>query len=229
MNPRPRECDLSAPVTAWLRAQGFEVWAEVRGVDLIGYRLADDTITTVELKRCLSHRLVEQARRPYYADLRFAACGGRPAPERVHECERASVGVLHVQGSAVRVLAIPPANRYARHDNFTRYRAKLVGVLGRLEPGGLGGVPCRRGEGPRQRVRRALIAYLAEHPRASWFDLFANVPNHYASAYSLRDVHALGIQGEGYNPPLRAGPTAPLFAHEPDLRGRWKEVYASVE
>lgn len=56
----------------------------------------------------------------------------------------------------------------------------------RLGPGGVGGYPCRKGEGPAQDVYEAVQAYRLEHPEARWKEVFEAVPNHYASWQSLR-------------------------------------------
>ncbi len=55
----PREADLYEPVAEYLRARGYTVRGEIRGVDIVACR--DDAVVAVELKRRLTLDLVLQA------------------------------------------------------------------------------------------------------------------------------------------------------------------------
>ncbi|MBC7806012.1 MAG: hypothetical protein H7145_07660 [Akkermansiaceae bacterium] len=57
--PKRLECDLSAPVTEFLAAQGYTVRAEVKNCDITATR--DDFLTVVELKTAFSIDLLIQA------------------------------------------------------------------------------------------------------------------------------------------------------------------------
>ncbi len=59
LTPKRRECDLSAPVTEFLAAQGYTVRAEVKNCDITATR--DDFLTVVELKTAFSMDLLIQA------------------------------------------------------------------------------------------------------------------------------------------------------------------------
>ncbi|GAG36697.1 unnamed protein product, partial [marine sediment metagenome] len=50
-----------------------------------------------------------------------------------------------------------------------------------LKPSADAGKPNRKGVGPAQECWRNIIKYRAEHPKATWRELFQKIPNHYSN------------------------------------------------
>jgi len=187
-----REVKLSPPVEAWLEAQGLIVYSEVpllgRNIDLVG--VARTGIprhhAVVEIKMRLGPPVIKQAAVSQLTGAR-CFCAVASAPERhMAAAEKVGVGVLVVEAGAVRELLQPTTMRI-----FHRRQYSLVRTVSRMTPGGRGGLPNLKGVGPAQDVERAIAAYRATHPRATWRQLYQAVPNHYASARSMQGSMAM--------------------------------------
>ena len=86
------ECDLAAPVTAYLAAQGWTVRSEVKDCDVAAVRGSD--LLVVEMKKALTLALLVQAvRRQRLTDSVYLAV---PRPGAVWQWRRANRGVLHL-------------------------------------------------------------------------------------------------------------------------------------
>jgi hypothetical protein len=86
------ECDLAAPVTAFLAAQGWTVRSEVKDCDVAAVRGSD--LLVVEMKKALTLALLVQAvRRQRLTDTVYLAV---PRPHSVWQWRRANRGVLHL-------------------------------------------------------------------------------------------------------------------------------------
>ena len=182
-----RESDLSAPVSAWLRARGFEVYAEVpidqRLADLVGvrpYKADEPHYAVVELKAGLTEAVARQASRSIpFAHEVYVAVGTYPAKRGVgwKICESRGIGVLSVKTGSIR--------RVTRSNLFEPY---LELNIRNGKPGGRGGLTTAE-RTPAQDVQKAIVAYVTEHPEATWTDIYHVVPNHYAHVKSLRQHH----------------------------------------
>lgn len=186
-----KESDLYAPVKKWLEGQGLKVYPEVpiwhAPTDVIA--IGEAEIVGVELKTSMTHKLLHQAgvlslacHRSYVA-----------VPTKPKSLERPlnlGIGVLRVTGGVVEVLAEsahkhgPPSDHYQQ-----RIRATCAKMTGE----GVGGVPCLEGVGPAQECKRLVDAYRAEHPKATWKELYEVIPNHYASHASMRNALTTGM------------------------------------
>lgn len=190
---------LSDPVSAWLRGQGFTVWAEVpchgTSIDLVGLRPADQCLVAVELKTALTRHALRQAMLNQVAVHRsYAAVAVRPRSRtNLQACVRWGVGLLWVE-SQVQVLIEPGGDL-----SFGPERRDLLEQLGRLEPGGVAGLPCLPGCGPAQECERAIAAYRREHPAARWAEIWRAVPNHYTSPRSLQGAMRMLAQRRAFN------------------------------
>ena len=70
-------------------------------------------------------------------------------------------------------------------------KEKMVRALVGTEPGGVAGLPTLRGLGPAQDCYRALTAYREAHPKATWVEIYREVPNHYANAKSMASAMSI--------------------------------------
>ncbi|MCA0919557.1 DUF2161 domain-containing phosphodiesterase [Pseudooceanicola nanhaiensis] len=100
--PRPRETDLYAPVKAFLEGQGYEVKAEVEGVDIMALRDGDPDPVIVELKTgftlALLHQGIDRQRLSDWVYLAVPTTSGRKALSRqVGLCRRLGLGLLTVR------------------------------------------------------------------------------------------------------------------------------------
>lgn len=185
-----REAELSAPVEAWLRARGYEVYVEVpfsyRNVDMVGAK--DGRIIAVELKTSLSRGVLYQSSRlTIGAHEVYAAVGTKPRQAGVDRCYRCGVGVLSVRDGKV--------DRVAESTGFMRdgvpvgpsvaYLKILLNTVAKMEPGGVGGKPNEKGVGPAADVERAVAEYRETRPLATWREMFDSIQNHYVSAQSM--------------------------------------------
>lgn len=99
---RPRETDLYAPVKAFLEGQGYEVKAEVEGVDIMALRDGDPDPVIVELKTgftlALLHQGIDRQRLSDWVYLAVPGTTGRKALARqVGLCRRLGLGLLTVR------------------------------------------------------------------------------------------------------------------------------------
>lgn len=177
-----KESDLYPAVKAWLEAFGCVVYPEVhiyhRPVDVVGI---GPMIIGVEMKLCLSKKVVQQAYTLCLScDRSYVAVASRP--KNIGLAASAGIGVLRVHGGSVEVLS-----ESAHREPPSQYHRKnLVDLCSRLPTDGIGGVPNLDGVGPAQDCAKRVEAYRAVNPGASWKDIFANVPNHYANAKSMQ-------------------------------------------
>lgn len=176
-----RETKLFPPVRDWLASQGYTVFAECWGHDVVAYR--GDWIVVVELKMSLTRRLYGQCvRATMFADAVYGATPCRPrALERFTET---GLGVLRVT-AAVETLSHPSNISRARNDSHHQRALERLRGWNPLA-NQVAGVPMLAGCGPRQDCVSRVRQYLAANPSAGWREIFRDVPNHYAHHRSMR-------------------------------------------
>lgn len=191
--PLPKEETLSKPVTKWLRERDMQVYAEVPvhgagGVDLVGRR-SDDFLVAVELKRSLSRSAVYQAARAQsYMHETYVAVLSRPTSfKNLAAAARIGVGVLWWDGKRMHQV-LSAHDRFSKQSWFTNYNQSVCNRVSRMRPGGVGGRPCLKGQGPAKDVKKRIQKYMRKHPDATGTDLFENVHHHYKTAKSLHGV-----------------------------------------
>lgn len=197
-NRQLHEVGLSGPVSDWLRARGYVVYAEVPdgggAIDLVGH-IAGDTahpdrprLVAVELKMCLSRRLLYQAARALLAcDEVYVAVASQPRSASLVRCGRFGIGVLVVRDGTVRKLR--PAMGGGGKSPHRQQR--IIDRLNRRDPGGVAGMPVLKGVRPRHDVARRVADYVRHHPDATWSEIFEKVRNHYAHTRSMRSAMRL--------------------------------------
>ncbi len=175
---------MSVPVAAWLRAKGLRVYSEVpcygRSVDLVGIDGAG-VMTAVELKGSLTHRVVRQA---YETGIfaRWCYCAVGRTPKSLARVAELGLGLLVVRNGAVHELA------RATHSDATWAAAVKSAALSCQGPesDAPGGIPSLPGEGPAQECLRKVREYLQANPRATWREIWRDVPNHYGNSRSMQ-------------------------------------------
>ena len=171
------EAQMSPIVSRWLIANGYTPFAEVpvgHGIDLVGIR--DDEIIAVELKRCMSLRVYQQAlRNQLFVHLSFAAVQARPRKPR----DLKGIGVLivtdtvEVHAEAVRVYDYP----------LERYLSRLRTVCSCRKPGGIGGLPGGAAVSPAKDA--AAVVWPMKLSGLTWRQVWERFPAHYCNAKSM--------------------------------------------
>lgn len=92
-----------------------------------------------------------------------------------------------------------------------------------------GGVPNMLGIGPAQQCLAAVKSYRAEHPHASWREIYAAVPNHYTSFRSMQgamskmdDLLAARAKARSARDQVRA-----FIAH--NAGATWREIFDGTD
>lgn len=183
-----REVELSAPIMAWLEAQGFFVYTEVpapygAGVtDIIAVRPPVPTVIAVEMKMTLSDVVIRQgARAQLDADGVFCAVASNPRAVTLNRARRFGLGVLRVQGDSVAKLLSPEFGKHV----WAPHKRALIRRLATWPTGGIAGLPTLKGCGPAQECAMRVRVYWERHPTASWADVFRDVANHYSNVRSM--------------------------------------------
>ena len=179
MNP---EADLSAPVSLWLRSRGLVVYAEVPTqvgcIDLVG--VSHSEIVAVELKTTLSQTVRWQAMRcREFAHFAYAATPTSPRDLSLEWAREKGVGVLRVDDAVTEI--VPAVRQMPDKASEAKVRARVA----HMAEGGTGGMFCHA---PRKTCFALVLEYRQKHPKATWKEIYRNVPNHYASASSMRAV-----------------------------------------
>lgn len=183
-----REKELFPPIKAWLESAGFTVYTEVplwgSNVDVVGER--DDLQIAIELKMSLSRKVIHQAMRSKACTpCCYCAVPTKPRQDGLDAAKRQGVGVLRVKEGKVELVLAPWSDGWRRRRKFR---------TGNLAPGEEAGKPNLKGEGPGQEVLRLVNEYREKNPKATWKEMYANVPNHYASYRSMQTSVAKTIE-----------------------------------
>jgi len=167
-----KEADLSAPVKAFLEAQGYEVKAEIGACDLMAVR-GDEPPVVVELKLTFSLALVMQgvARQALFDAVYLAVpLGPRGWGLRYKEitalCRRLGLGLLAVRGDVVEAHLDPgpyqPRRNVLRAGRLLREFSRRVG-----DPNTGGTTGVKRVTAYRQDALRCLAVLAAGPMKAS--------------------------------------------------------------
>lgn len=183
-----KECDLFHPVKSWLEHQGYKVFAEMYGHDVLAVK--QKHLIVVELKLSFTRHLLRQCSRAHFADTVYAAVPTTPSKKsmEIRNCNYSDIGILQVRDSVV-VLHEPDLNSpFNRSDWLDKKHDKICDLLGSWTPDDavLGGVPTGVNEGPAQKVLRLVREHRGQFPASKWRDLYRIVPNHYASHKSMQ-------------------------------------------
>jgi hypothetical protein len=179
-----KETDLAKPVAKWMRKNGYTVYAEVpffyRCVDLVGVK--DNNIMCIELKLSLTRHVIRQAVTIQLAtDKAYVGVGTTPRKSSIDRCKKYGLGILSVKDDKV-ICMVDPVRKYDRSDTYVTNIIKRCKAIG---PSDDAGKACQAGEGPAQDCLRRIQEYRKDHPKATWKEIYDNVPNQYSSAASM--------------------------------------------
>ena len=164
---------------------GYKVYFEIpelqKVVDIVAVK--ENEIVAVELKMGYCKKALYQARtNRLFADKSYIAVKSKPRNENILKCKTSNVGILLVRDKVI-VLSEATPTKYCP---MSSQRKSALESCERNKDNTQAGLPCLRGVGPAIEVNNAVNEYNKLHPDASWKEVFANVPNHYASAASMR-------------------------------------------
>jgi hypothetical protein len=180
-----REAPICAAAVARLRSDGWKVACEIEVFDFRdkadAVALRGEKLMIIEAKVSLNNSLRHQAyRRQLTADLVLAVVGKMPRSDGVEWCESQGVGLWVVtDGNAEEIVECRQQNANAH------YRQIMIERLSIADESVAGGVPHLKGIGAAQDCQRRVDEYRAEHPKATWKEIFANVSSHYATAANM--------------------------------------------
>jgi hypothetical protein len=183
-----KECEMAAPVMAWLSDRGMTPHGEViiggPPRDVGAYSEDESVGVIVEMKLCLSDKVIMQAGdAASYCDFAWIAVASKPRDwqSRLDNWVRGRrLGLLRVTGKGCEVL------REAQQNEIdATMRGRLVRACKMVPPFGDAGHPTRKGIGPAQIAYENAVAYRKNHPKAKWREVWENVPNHYCSPSSM--------------------------------------------
>ena len=179
------EIKLSEPIKQYFIGKGYTVYCEIphnlRTVDIVAIK--GDEIIAIELKVGYCGKVLQQAMiNQLFANKSYAAITKRPKDKNVLQCQENNVGVLLVNGKAISMSE--PESDSPKPDKY--YRDKILASCKKHKDNDLAGLPCQKGVGYAASVNAAVKEYRRLHPDASWIEIYHNVPNHYASAVSLK-------------------------------------------
>jgi hypothetical protein len=178
-----REAPICATAVAKLRANGWSLACEVllnaRAIDAAGLR--DGKVIALEAKVWFNQKLRRQLYlRRRLADFVLAVVGTRPRAEAISWCIKQRVGLWLVNNGEVTELVA-----YHQQKPSKYHRKNLIERIKRWDQSVSGGLPNLRGVGIAQDVQRRVDEYRMTHPRATWKEIFENVPCHYNNYKNL--------------------------------------------
>lgn len=190
------ERDLCRAAAEHLRADGWKVFSEIpyfeRSIDLVGVR--DGLVFGIEAKVSFTKRLQSQIMGvSWHTDYAAALVKTVPRAATIAWAERHGIGIWRVlPGGEIAKIVKERSLRERFGDeacpSSDLIRERILRNVSIASESDDGGMPCVSGSGPAQGVEQLCKAYREKHPRATWEELFANVPNHYSSANSMRSA-----------------------------------------
>lgn len=171
-----REKNLFPPLKSWLNDQGFKVYGEVYGCDVVAIK--GRLQISYELKMSLNKKVIHQAiSHRYRSNYCYVVVPTNPRKSSIEKCKKYRVGIIQVLGSEVKELLAP---------YFFTYNPRYRMDFGDMPESTEAGIPNLKGLGPGQLCLERIKDYLKDHPNAKWPEIFENVENHYSSYKSLQ-------------------------------------------
>ena len=179
------EVKLSKPVQKYFESLGYKVYFEIpefqKVVDIIA--LKDSQVVAVELKVGYCKQALRQAQlNNLFADRSYIAVKSKPRADSVLKCQKWNVGILLVRNEITVLLEVAESDRRP----LANYKESAIESCERNKGNTIAGLPCQKGIGLAVEANKGIEEYVRLNPKASWKEIYANVPNHYASAASMR-------------------------------------------
>lgn len=188
-----KEVELAKPVAEWMREQGYTVYAEVpwfsRCIDFVGVKNAE--ILCIELKTTLSRHVLCQATIcQLITEQAYVGIGTQPRKGSIELCKKYGLGILSVKDGQVTRVVEP----FVKIKPSAFYAGRMIKKCKLLLPSDAAGKPFQAGCGPAQDCFRRVKEYRAEHPKATWKEIYSNVPNHYCNHSSMAGAMSMVTQ-----------------------------------
>jgi len=193
-----KEVNLYQPMKEWFVKQGYQVRPEFaiyhRNFDAIAVK--DNIVIAIEMKMTLSKILYLQIRDGCgFADFSYAVVATKPrkTADMFKQLIYEGIGVLSVKNNKVEEVLAPVKNEKFNEVNpfLDPYHQKAVKYVERTEDRGIGGKPQLKGEGPARYVWELIQEYRLKHPKATWEELYKEIPNHYCSYRSMQSAMSM--------------------------------------
>lgn len=177
------EIKLFEPVKRYLEFAGFKVYCEIpalqRVVDIVAIK--DSQVIAIELKVGYCKKAHQQAYiNCLFANRSYVAVKSKPRTENILKCRQSNIGILLV-GDSVEILSEAVENNPSEY-----YKKGVIETCERNTTNNIAGLPCQKGIGPAIDVNNAVNEYIRLNPNAKWKQIFADIPNHYASPASMK-------------------------------------------
>lgn len=204
-----REAPICAAVVAKLRREGWKVACEIEVFDFRdkadAVAIREEQLMIVECKTGLNQGLRRQAyRRQLAADFVLAVVGTMPRADGIEWCKREGVGLWVVSSDNVaEILEYQPQNAN-KH-----YREIMIERMQQADESVVGGVPHLLGVGAAQDVQRRVDEYRVANPKATWKEIHANVPSHYATSGNMYSALRSNAERLAYRKRVKMGSAAP--------------------
>lgn len=183
-----REVLLWPPLRDYLKGLGFMPHPEVRGHDVVAIR--GEEIWTIELKVSATYGVFRQTfRASIFSDKTYVGVGTKVRASSLERARKLGVGVIEIREGRIKI--VQESEPHLEAQPCPKRHAAMVEALRNriVDESVVAGVPNLKGEGPAQRCQKLIAAYMVEHPDASWQEIFARVPNHYAHHKSMSQCH----------------------------------------
>ncbi len=176
------EVKLYNPVKTLFENYGYIVKAEIPSynscMDLVAYN--HGCLIAVELKMSMTKGLIHQAyNNTLSCDLSYVAIP--TTPRNIERCKKWGIGIICIKDEIAciildaRAIFKPFANSKKRTLEYCECRDSNI----------IGGLPNLKGEGPAQECYKRVSDYRERNPKATWREIFIEVPNHYANYLSM--------------------------------------------
>lgn len=192
-----REMELYQPMKEWFIKQGYQVrpeyWLYNHCFDAIAVK--ENIVIAIDMKMTLSKKLYLQIRKGHtFADFSYSVVATKPRrnadmfKQMVHE----GIGILSIRNNKVyKILESIKSEEFKNYSGFHDYHRDAIEYVRRTKDEGVGGKPILKGTGPAQYVWKLIQGYRLKHPKATWKELYKNVPNHYCNYRSMQSAMSM--------------------------------------
>jgi len=177
------EYKLYQPVKKLFESKGYSIYTEIpvlhsnRYVD-IGV-LKDNIVIAIEMKMSLTKKVIWQAHScNLFADYIYIAIPTKPRD--IEKCTKYGIGIIQIINQEAHIL-VEAKKIETWYNNYRKDFIKMC----LQSNNNMAGLPTLKGQGPRIECIKKVKEYLLNNPKASWKELYNNIPNHYCHSKSM--------------------------------------------
>lgn len=177
-----KEATICSVAVDKLRSDGWKVACELsvfyHPVDAVASK--NGILMAIEAKTSFTKTLKKQLMgNMSFSDLLVAVVGTNPNKANIEWCRKLRIGIWVVKSNKINEVLSPKALEL---DPVEYLKSKVLELVNRYSENDVaGGTPNQKGIGPAQDVKRRVDQYRLNHPKATWKEIFNNVPNHYSN------------------------------------------------